>query len=586
VKSVLDLGRALPLAACLLAAAAPSVMAAEAPPTVRDLAGLWEVSVFHGPDLRGTIVVERVADGWRADLRGRLVAGKAGERGKVLFDFGQDRSLSFDPAKPGGAFWRQGRSDKGYNFITPVALAAQGKARWAGEVAPLDDRLTLYLPVKVAADGTASTFVRNPEANVGRFLNIGRVELVNGEVRLWGKPFGAQTEEVVGRGPFDPDNGVVSIYMPRVGQSYEFHRIEPGQATGFYPRVGAVPYRYAAPPARADGWPVGSFEDVGISRETMQRFVQHIIDLPVESNSTSDLHALLIARHGKLVLEEYFHGYDRDQLHDTRSAGKSVTATLMGAAMNAGYRLSPATPVYQTMGYATDDPKKRAMTAEHLLRQTSGFFCDDSNDAAPGNEDTMQGQRAQPDWYRFALDLPMLNAPGSAPPVYCSVQPNLLGGVIARATGKPLEDLFRDLVARPMGITRYALNTQPTGQPYGGGGLYLAPRDFMKFAQVMLAGGTWQGRRVVSEAWAKRSTDALEAFGTRQYGYLWWSQTYPYKGRQVRAFYAAGNGGQIAMAIPELDLVICFMGGNFSDKGARVSQDVYVPDYILPAIND
>jgi hypothetical protein len=59
--------------------------------------------------------------------------------------------------------------------------------------------------------------------------------------------------------------------------------------------------------------------------------------------------------------------------------------------------------------------------------------------------------------------------------------------------------------------------------------------------------------------WAEQSTSPLEPFGDRNYGDLRWSQTYPYKGREARAQNAAGNGGKITMAAPELDLVTCFV---------------------------
>ena len=58
-----------------------------------------------------------------------------------------------------------------------------------------------------------------------------------------------------------------------------------------------------------------------------------IVDMPIESVHTPEIQGILIARHGKLVLEEYFHGEHRDKLHATRSAAKSLTATLIGAAI-------------------------------------------------------------------------------------------------------------------------------------------------------------------------------------------------------------------------------------------------------------
>ena len=65
------------------------------------------------------------------------------------------------------------------------------------------------------------------------------------------------------------------------------------------------------------------------------------------------------------------------------------------------------------------------------------------------------------------------------------------------------------------------------------------------------------------------------------YGYLWWSSEYPYRDRKVRGIYAAGNGGQISMAIPELDLVIVFTGGNYADY----PQKAIVPEGILSAVD-
>ena len=53
----------------------------------------------------------------------------------------------------------------------------------------------------------------------------------------------------------------------------------------------------------------------------------------------------------------------------------------------------------------------------------------------------------------------------------------------------------------------------------------------------------------------------------------------------VRAFFAGGNGGQIVMGIPELDLVIAFYGGNYNDASALNPQRVYVPQYILSAVD-
>ena len=76
----------------------------------------------------------------------------------------------------------------------------------------------------------------------------------------------------------------------------------------------------------------------------MERFIQKLLDMPMDSTDALQIHGVLIARHGKLVLEEYFHGEHRDKLHETRSAAKSVTAVLVGAAMQAGAPLKLSSP--------------------------------------------------------------------------------------------------------------------------------------------------------------------------------------------------------------------------------------------------
>jgi CubicO group peptidase (beta-lactamase class C family) len=296
----------------------------------------------------------------------------------------------------------------------------------------------------------------------------------------------------------------------------------------------------------------------------------------------------LIARHGKLVLEEYFHGYDRETPHDTRSASKSWTNVLIGAAMNAGVPIRLDTPVYQTMlgtVPADLDPGKKAMTLEHLLTMTAGFDCDDSGER-PGDEDTMQSQTAEPDWYRYSLAVPMAWNSGDRI-VYCSMKPNLAAGMLERIAREPLPELFWRLVAKPMHMRGYHLFLTPTGTVYGGGGHYFTTRDFMKLTQLYLNDGRWEGRQIVSPEWARKSGAALRVLAPSRgqtYGYLWNSVDYPYRGRTVHAYFPAGNGGQVYIGIPDLELLIAFTGGNYADRATFRAQQEFVPQDILPAV--
>ena len=331
---------------------------------------------------------------------------------------------------------------------------------------------------------------------------------------------------------------------------------------------------------------MASVEDVGISRSGIERLVQTLIDESMDSITTQQVHSLLIARNGKLVVEEYFHGYDRNTPHDTRSASKSWIAVLLGAAMQSGVPISTTTPVYQTMLGSVPpdlDPRKRAMTLEHLISMTAGYNC--SGEEAPGDEDVMQQQTKEPDWYRYTLNVPMITAPGDTI-VYCSIEPNLAGGMLEKIAGEPMPEMFYRLVGKPMRMKNYHLFMTPTGHAYGGGGHHFTPREFMKLAQLMVNDGRWEGKQIISRDWARKSGAPLRNLTrTQQYGWLWNSHAYQHKGKTVRGFFAGGNGGQIFMGIPELDLVIAFTGGNYAQSATFTAQRDYIPRLILPAID-
>jgi CubicO group peptidase (beta-lactamase class C family) len=159
-----------------------------------------------------------------------------------------------------------------------------------------------------------------------------------------------------------------------------------------------------------------------------------------------NIHSLLIARHGKLVLEEYFYGYEADRTHDMRSASKAIAPVLVGIARDRGVRIGPETPAFSLFPkyepFANWDQRKSRMTVEDLMNMASGLSIDDADSLSPGEENRMQGQTEQPDWYKYTLDLPMARDPGGEHPIYGSANINLVGGAVRNATGRWLPELF------------------------------------------------------------------------------------------------------------------------------------------------
>jgi len=380
---------------------------------------------------------------------------------------------------------------------------------------------------------------------------------------------------------------VITAYIENRGGSYDFRRVPDGAFTWFYPRGHpTASYAYVPPRARDDGWAVGTLSDAGISEPKISDFVQQLANNPGDSLGALYVHGLLIARHGKLVLEEYFYGENGEKPHDTRSAAKSVLSVMIGAAMLKGAKIAPETRVYSVMRPDAKnlDLRKQALTVENLLNMASGLDCDDNGEDRPGNEDNITQQDTNPDWYGMILDLKMIRDPGEKA-VYCSINPHLAGGVLARVTKRPLPDLMWDLLGEPLQMRNYYMPLSPLGDGYMGGGIRFRPRDFMKLGQLYLDGGTWHGKRIVSADWVKRSTvPRYEMAARRKYGYLWWMIEYPYEGRTVQAYFASGNGGNEVLVIPALDMVIAVYGGNYNEAAGWSMVMDLIPRLLLPAV--
>ncbi len=379
-----------------------------------------------------------------------------------------------------------------------------------------------------------------------------------------------------------------SIFIPDAGGTFDFWRVSDSD-NEFYPRPSSnEPYTYRPPAKKADGWEVASLGDVGMSVGPIEYLVNRIRNTPMDSVTSPYIHALLISRGGSLVVEEYFHGYDGTEPHDTRSASKSVTSTLIGAAEQAGLTVTRSSLVYSLFydgrGFDTLDARKKSMTVEHLITMRSGLACYDGDDNSPGNEDVMQNQSAQPNWAQFTLDLPMEHEPGSFA-AYCSAGMHLAAAALSTGTNLWLPEFFHTYYARPLQMGLYHMNLSPAGKGYGGGGLRLTARDFLKLGYLYLNDGRWNGRQILSEEWVHEALLPQAHMWGEDYGYGWWLISYPYQGREVKAFYAGGNGGQYVIGVPELDLLITFYAGNYNQKIMHQTKRELVPEYILRAIN-
>jgi len=100
-----------------------------------------------------------------------------------------------------------------------------------------------------------------------------------------------------------------------------------------------------------------------------------------------------------------------------------------------------------------------------------------------------------------------------------------------------------------------------------------------------LNGGVWQGRRIVPEAWVRRSTEPHARIDEKtEYGYLWWLRRFGSGATAFDGYYMSGNGGNKIAVFPEADLVVAITSTNYSTKGMHEQTDQLLSDYVLAAV--
>ena len=553
----------------------------------RDLVGLWQAYKSFGPLVSGPLLIDHELT--YAEIAGlKVPVRKSGQSIEFHLpsDQGSFRGRVNDNLIKG--HWTQPAPlQVGQKMDSPVLLRKLNDKWWQGHVHPKTSEYTFFLPVTASANGLTA-YLRNPDRNLGLFTRIKRIARESQKLSFLGSWGWSREQQELAHGSYNPESDTLTMTLsPWRGGTYEFSRYTPGTHSSFYARPDSESdWPYTPPPLLNDGWQVSSLQDARIDFEPLREMIEEYIETLDDDLHTQRIHGVLIAREGKLVLEEYFHSFSRNKTHDTRSASKSVVSVLVGAAMQAGYAISANTPVYDTLlGPDPDrEPRKQAMVLGDLLTMSSGFYCDDNDSDAPGNEGRLQDQTDEPDWYKYTLALPMAHEPGEVG-IYCSVNSNLIGAVLSKVTGKSLQELVLEL-AENLQINHYYLGLQPTGEVYFGGGAQWLPRDFMKIGQLMLNSGRWQNKQIVDQNWVIASTSQQIQIGDRDYGYQWWVNHYPYKDGTISAFFAAGNGGQIVMGVPALDLVIAFYGGSYSDGVFFRTQNELIPNFILRAVKN
>jgi CubicO group peptidase (beta-lactamase class C family) len=218
----------------------------------------------------------------------------------------------------------------------------------------------------------------------------------------------------------------------------------------------------------------------------------------------------LVLHRGAIVTELYFNGMTPGTLHLSQSVAKSIVGTVAGMLIDEGL-LDPAAPLTDQVPELAGCGYKDA-TLDQVLDMRSGVrFTEDYGQ--PGADisrlEAASGWRDNPDpdlpdsIYDLILTLPQERPHGGAFQ-YRSVEADVLGWVLERASGTALPELVRAKLWSCLGVEQAASFTvDRAGTALADGGFNATLRDYARFGQAYLQNGFFNGRQIVPEAWVR-----------------------------------------------------------------------------------
>jgi len=333
--------------------------------------------------------------------------------------------------------------------------------------------------------------------------------------------------------------------------------------------------------------------DDGLETESIYRYTSDsslIFNLMKEviNQKYGKIKSLLILKNNKLTAEEYFYGYNRNDMQQIRSCTKSVTSLLLGIALDHHKDIDIEQPVF---GFFPEYDSlksggKEKITLKHILTMTAGL---EWNDYPPEMFKT-------DDCFRYILSRPMAGKPGEQFRYNsgCSV---LLGGIIQFLETKKVLAFAEEFLFTPMGITDYIWESHKNDILRCGEGLSLRPRDMAKIGLLVLNHGKWQDKQIVSKEWIRESTEPhVQESKFFNYGYQWWhhsknnlqwwKEPNATSSKEYDLITALGYAGQYIMIIRDLDLVVVTTASDFESGEIARSKIPMVIEEIIPIFED
>ena len=294
-------------------------------------------------------------------------------------------------------------------------------------------------------------------------------------------------------------------------------------------------------------FPRATPESQGVSSDHIRKFLEELArgeDLYMQD--------VLILRHGQVLCEAAFGGQVLAAPKYTFSACKSVVSLAVGLLIDDGvlHLEDKVADLFEDLLPPAARRRLRNMSVEDLLTMRSGIVFSEAESLT------------ESDWVRGFLNSTMKGEPGGAFH-YNSLNTYMLSAIVCRKAGKTLSAFLQERLFEPLGITDTLWETCPAGIEKGGWGLYIRPEDLAKLGQLVMDGGRWGGRQLISQDYLRAATTAHanppSEFGDFDYGYQIWV------GRRDNAFLFNGMLGQNVLGFRDSGILVVTNAGADTD---------------------
>lgn len=306
----------------------------------------------------------------------------------------------------------------------------------------------------------------------------------------------------------------------------------------------------------------------------------------IAKQNFKDITSIVVLKDGKLLLEEYFNGANRNTLHDTRSVGKSFASTLLGIAVKDNYIKSESQTLnefYKLNTFQNYSSSKDSITLKDLLTMSSSFDGSDLNSESPGNEENMYPTK---NWVEFALNLPIDKSKvANKQWDYFTAGVVVLGDIIHKSVPNGLEKYSNEKLFKPLGITNYNWQFTPQKVANTAGSVQLRSLDYAKYGQLYKNQGNWNSKQILSKEWITNSfSHQMTISKDEYYGYLFWNKTYNVNGVNYEVYYSSGNGGNRIFIFKDFPIVIVITSTAYNTTYGHKQVEKIMQNYLIESV--